>query len=114
MWRTDDNASTWELVNSDSYRLLTRPAYYTRMGVASDDADEAYFLTIFLSSTHDGGETLDSRPERASPGFDNHDIWIDPTNSDRMAIGNDEGVSISVTRGNRGTVSAFRSLSCIG
>ena len=99
LWRTDDNASTWELVNSDSYRLLTRPAYYTRMGVASDDADEAYFLTIFLSSTHDGGETLDSRPERASPGFDNHDIWIDPTNSDRMAIGNDEGVSISVTRG---------------
>ncbi len=99
LWRSDDGALTWKMVNADSYRLLTRPAYYTRMGVSPEDADEAYFLTIFLSSTHDGGETLDQRPERASPGFDNHDIWIDPTDADRIAIGNDEGISISVTHG---------------
>jgi len=34
-----------------------------------------------------------------SPGGDNHDIWIDPTNSSRIAIANDSGVSISVTHG---------------
>ena len=68
-------------------------------GVSPDNPDEAYFLTIFLSTTKDGGETLDSRPPDASPGFDNHDIWIDPTNGDRIIIANDEGVSISVNRG---------------
>ena len=35
----------------------------------------------------------------ASPGGDNHDMWIDPTNADRMAVANDAGVSISTTRG---------------
>ncbi len=87
------------MVNDDKFRLLTRPAYYTRMAVAPDDPDEAYFLTIFLSSTTDGGETLERRPPDASPGFDNHDIWIDPTDGDRIIIANDEGVSISQTRG---------------
>ena len=33
-----------------------------------------------------------------SPGGDNHDIWIDPTNPNRMAVANDGGVSISTTR----------------
>jgi len=35
----------------------------------------------------------------ASPGGDNHDMWIDPTNANRMAVANDGGVSISTTRG---------------
>jgi hypothetical protein len=35
----------------------------------------------------------------ASPGFDNHDMWIDPLNGNRIIVGNDEGVSISITRG---------------
>ena len=99
LWRSDDLGATWELINTDSGRLLTRPAYYTRMAVSPDDADEAYFLTIFLSSTTDGGTTIDRRPEAATPGFDNHDIWIDPTDGDRIVVANDEGVSISVNRG---------------
>lgn len=99
LWRSDDGGDNWALINNDKFRLLTRPAYYTRMGVAPDDPDETYHLTIFLSSSSDGGETLDTRPPAASPGFDNHDIWIDPTNGDRIAIANDEGISISQTRG---------------
>ncbi|HKN67187.1 MAG TPA: hypothetical protein VJW73_12985 [Gemmatimonadaceae bacterium] len=35
----------------------------------------------------------------AAPGGDNHDMWIDPTNANRMAVANDAGVSISTTRG---------------
>jgi hypothetical protein len=34
-----------------------------------------------------------------SPGGDNHDIWIDPTNPQRIVVGNDAGVQISTTRG---------------
>jgi len=99
LWRSDDRGESWELVNSDSYRLLTRPAYYTRMAVSPDNQDEAYFLTIFFSSTSDAGASIDQRPSGASPGFDNHDIWIDPTDGDRMIVANDEGVGISLTRG---------------
>src|SRR5439155_1480183 len=35
----------------------------------------------------------------SSPGGDNHEMWIDPTNGDRMAVVNDGGVNISVNRG---------------
>ena len=34
----------------------------------------------------------------STPGGDNHDMWIDPTNANRMVVGNDGGVSISTTR----------------
>ena len=99
LWRSDDRGGTWQQVNTDSNRLLTRPAYYTRMAVSPDDQDKAYFLTISFSSTSDGGHSIDQRPSGATPGFDNHDIWIDPTDGDRIMVANDEGIGISLTRG---------------
>src|SRR5258708_18795392 len=36
----------------------------------------------------------------SNPGGDNHEMWIDPANGDRMAVVNDGGVNISVNRGN--------------
>lgn len=98
LWRSDDGGNNWQLVNSNS-SLITRPAYYTRMAIAPDNRDEAYFLSIAFRSTSDGGRTLASRSPAQSPGFDNHDIWIDPLNGKRMIVANDEGVSISLNRG---------------
>jgi len=37
-------------------------------------------------------------PPMTAPGGDNHDMWIDPTNANRMAVANDGGVQISTTR----------------
>src|SRR5207248_2072193 len=34
-----------------------------------------------------------------APGGDHHDMWIDPTNANRMVVGHDQGVSVSQTRG---------------
>lgn len=99
LWRSDDGGSNWQLVNSNN-SLLSRPAYFTRMAVAPDNRDEAYFLSIGFSSTKDGGRTLASRSPAQSPGFDNHDMWIDPVNGNRMIVANDEGISISLNRGN--------------
>src|SRR6185437_9581084 len=45
----------------------------------------------------DGGHTLTRLP--ASPGGDTHDMWIDPTNANRMAVALDSGISMSVNRG---------------
>jgi photosystem II stability/assembly factor-like uncharacterized protein len=98
LWRSDDGGDSWSLVNSNSW-ILARPAYYTRLAVEPDDPNRAYFLAIAFSSTSDGGPTLDRRSTAESPGFDNHDMWIDPLNGDRMAVANDEGISLSVNRG---------------
>jgi hypothetical protein len=69
------------------------------MAVAPDDDKETYYLTAGFAKSTDGGETAKAMLLGASPGGDNHDIWIDPTNANRMAVANDGGVSISTTRG---------------
>jgi len=104
LWRSDDGGDSWRLV-SYNRTLGGRTHYYFRMAVAPDDPNETYFLTATFSTSMDGGETLRAAIGGApgafssSPGGDNHDMWIDPTNSDRMAVANDGNVSISVTRG---------------
>src|SRR5712692_8207786 len=96
LWRSDDGGENWQLVNSDR-QIRGRTHYYTREEIAPDNENEVYFFSAAFSRTLDGGHTLTNMP--ASPGGDNHEMWIDPTNWDRMAVVNDGGVSISVNRG---------------
>jgi len=96
LWRSDDGGENWQLVNSDR-QVRGRTHYYTREEISPDNENEVYFFTSAFSRTLDGGHTLTNMP--ASPGGDNHEMWIDPTNGDRMAVVNDQGVSISVDRG---------------
>jgi photosystem II stability/assembly factor-like uncharacterized protein len=96
LWRSDDGGENWQLVNSDR-QIRGRTHYYTREEISPDNENEVYFFTSAFSRTLDGGHTLTNMP--SSPGGDNHEMWIDPTNGDRMAVVNDGGVSISVNRG---------------
>ena len=96
LWRSDDGGENWQLVNSDR-QIRGRTHYYTREEIAPDNENEVYFFSAAFSHTLDGGHTLTDMP--ATPGGDNHEMWIDPTNGDRMAVVNDGGVSISVNRG---------------
>jgi len=96
LWRSDDGGEDWQLVNSDR-QIRGRTHYYSREEIAPDNENEVYFFTSAFSRTLDGGHTLTNMP--AAPGGDNHEMWIDPTNGDRMAVVNDGGVSISINRG---------------
>jgi len=98
LWRSDDAGAKWELVSHDR-ELAGRTQYYTRMAVAPDNENEAYFLTSNWTKTLDGGKTSINPPFSEVPGGDHHDIWIDPTNAKRMAVGHDGGISITTNRG---------------
>jgi photosystem II stability/assembly factor-like uncharacterized protein len=97
LWRSDDGGGNWEMVNSDR-QLRGRTHYYTRTEIAPDNENEVFFFSASFSRTLDGGHSLTKMP--ADPGGDNHEMWIDPSNGDRMAVVNDGGVNISVDRGN--------------
>ena len=97
LWRSEDGGDTWRVVSYDR-QLSGRQPYYTRVAVAPNDENEAYFLSAAFSKTLDGGQTTVDVPFGQSPGGDNHDMWIDPTNGSRMIVGNDGGASISTTR----------------
>jgi photosystem II stability/assembly factor-like uncharacterized protein len=98
LWRSDNGGSDWKVVNY-SRDLGGRTAYYNNCRVLPDDANELFFLTAALSRSYDGGLTYVTHRGVQRPGGDFHDMWIDPTNADRLIIGNDQGVHISVNRG---------------
>jgi photosystem II stability/assembly factor-like uncharacterized protein len=94
LWRSDDGGYKWKQVSHN--RLLNeRPHYYTRMVISPDDHNEVYFPSNSMSISWDGGETS----ELIRWGGDNHDMWIDPLNADRIMIGNDFAVMISTNHG---------------
>jgi photosystem II stability/assembly factor-like uncharacterized protein len=96
LWRSDDGGEHWRLVNQD-HAMMERPHYYTRFAVAPDDENRLYFVSVRFSVSLDGGESLVRDPPRG--GGDTHDVWIDPTNPDRMMVGDDGGVNLTTTRG---------------
>src|SRR5579864_8063380 len=96
LWRSEDGSENWQLVNSDR-EIRGRTHYYTREEISPDNENEVYFFSAAFSHTLDGGHSLTPLP--AGPGGDNHEMWIDPMNSDRMAVVNDGGVSISINHG---------------
>lgn len=117
LWRSEDGGNSWRVASYDR-NLACRQPYYTRMAVSPDNPDETYYLCATFSRSMDGGATNRGAgfgggggggggvgggqqvagPPLSSPGGDNHDMWIDPTNPNRMAVANDGGVSISTTR----------------
>jgi photosystem II stability/assembly factor-like uncharacterized protein len=101
LWRSNDGGTNWKLT-SHNRDLAGRSAYYSRCAVSTNDPDEVYFLAAAFSRSLDGGvtaETARSSDAFGRPGFDHHDMWIDPTDANRMIVGHDGGVSISKNRG---------------
>jgi photosystem II stability/assembly factor-like uncharacterized protein len=96
VWRSDDGGEEWSMVSANN-DLVQRPLYYSRALAAPDDHDEIYFMSVRHSTSLDGAKT--SFLTKNQPGWDHHDMWIDPENGDRMIVGHDGGVSISINRG---------------
>jgi photosystem II stability/assembly factor-like uncharacterized protein len=97
LYRSDDSGATWTFVSHD-HLMLQRDSYYDRFGVSPSDENRLYFLSPNYVISLDGGRSF-IRPGAggfASAGGDNHDIWIDPLNANRILVANDAGASISL------------------
>jgi photosystem II stability/assembly factor-like uncharacterized protein len=107
LYRSNDRGATWELVNQ-SHMPAERAPYYTRMAVSPDDENLLYFPSVAFTMSRDGGTTVFQAGGGGgrggggggivAPGGDNHDVWIDPTNANRVLVANDAGVAISDNR----------------
>ncbi len=98
VWRSDDGGTKWTLATRDR-NAMGRAHYYSRIAVSPADEDETYFLTASYSKSIDGARTIVVQQGGEAPGGDHHDIWIDPTNANRMIVAHDQGLSISINRG---------------
>jgi photosystem II stability/assembly factor-like uncharacterized protein len=95
LYRSEDAGATWSLVNG-SGNLITRPFYYTTLGVDPNNAEVVWIGNEGWFKSTDGGRTFHSSP---IPHGDNHDVWINPRNSQYMIQGNDGGATISLDGG---------------
>jgi len=98
VWRSEDGGENWRMINADR-NAMGRAHYYSRTVVNPANENELYFLTASFAKSIDGGESLITVPRASAPGGDHHDMWIDPTNGDRMIVAHDQGLSISTNRG---------------
>ncbi len=98
LWRSDDDGKTWKLVNSNR-DMGGRQAYYTRCAASPDNPHEIYFIWAGFSRSIDAGKTLEPSVPGSQPNWDHHEMWIDPTDGNRMIVVGDGGLSISQNRG---------------
>ena len=95
LYRSDDFGNSWTLVTRN-HDINERAPYYTRMAVSSDNPEELYFANVKFIVSKDGGKTLKGSYKA---GGDNHDVWVDPLNADRIMVAHDGCASISLNRG---------------
>src|SRR6266550_2727649 len=94
IFRSSDRGGSWERRNEFDAGAM----YYARIVADPKDVDRIYVMNVFLMVSDDGGRTLRRLGER-SKHVDNHDIWIEPGNTDHYLVGCDGGVYESHDRG---------------
>jgi len=91
LYRSDDHGDTWTKV-SDDQNLVSRAWYYIHVTADPGDPETVWVNNLDLWKSSDGGKTF---IEIGTPHGDNHDLWIDPANPNRMIQGNDGGANVS-------------------
>ena len=94
IFRSGDRGGSWERRNEFDSTAM----YYSRIVADPKDADRIYVMNVFAMVSDDGGRTLRRLGER-NKHVDNHDIWINPSNTDHYLIGSDGGIYESFDRG---------------
>ncbi len=94
LYRSDNGGDSWKLVNS--YALdgvyFTYGYYFGEVRVAPDNADEVYVFGVPLLASYDGGETYARIDTVGDVHVDHQAMWIDPSDSDHIRLGNDGGL----------------------
>ena len=95
VYRSDDRGATWTHL-TDNQDLLARPWYYMHIFADPQDPDTVYVNNLRMWKSIDGGSAWN---EITTPHGDNHALWIDPADPQRMINGNDGGACVSFNGG---------------
>ncbi len=99
LYRSDDGGTTWRQMDPSDRRIANGQGGYN-CGVYVDPQNPDVVYTINTSSykSTDGGNTFTGF--KGAPGGDDpQQMWIDPTNGQRMFLGLDQGATITLDGG---------------
>jgi len=95
LYRSDDHGETWQHLTSKP-ELQWRPWYYMHVIAHPTDADTVYVMNMKAWTSIDGGSTFE---QLHTPHGDNHALWIDPRDPNRMIGCDDGGAWVSFNAG---------------
>ncbi len=99
LFRSDDGGTTWRQMDKDDERIRNGQGGYN-CGVYVNTKNPDIIYTIHTSSyvSTDGGNSFTGF--KGAPGGDDpQQMWLDPTNSDRILLGLDQGAVVTLDGG---------------
>jgi photosystem II stability/assembly factor-like uncharacterized protein len=99
LYRSDDGGATWHHMAADDQRIRNgQGGYNCGVYVDPQNPDLVYTLNTASYVSHDGGKTFTGF--KGAPGGDDpQQMWIDPTNGQRILFGYDQGGIVSLDGG---------------
>ena len=95
LYRSDDGGQSFQVASTFA-QIITRPFYYTTITADPKNPDVIYAGSEGYFRSADAGKTWQTL---RTPHGDNHDMWINPNNSDIMIQSNDGGANVSINGG---------------
>ena len=99
LYRSDNGGTSWRQMAAGDERIRNgQGGYSSGVYVDPKDPDVLYTLATATYKSTDGGNTFTGF--KGAPGGDDpQQMWIDPTNGDRVFLGYDQGATISLDAG---------------
>jgi photosystem II stability/assembly factor-like uncharacterized protein len=96
LYRSDDAGASWKKATEDP--RIQGYWYMSEIFADPKNSDVLYVPSQNMYRSNDGGHTF-TAIKGAPGGDDYHTVWIDPTNSERIMLGVDQGATISLNGG---------------
>src|SRR5204862_5552619 len=97
LYRSDDGGATWRKMAADDRRIVAG-GYMCGVWVDPKNPDVVYTVQTSSYKSVDGGATFTGF--KGAPGGDDpQQMWIDPTNGQRMLLGLDQGAVVTLDGG---------------
>jgi photosystem II stability/assembly factor-like uncharacterized protein len=97
---SDDGGATWEKRDKSTW-MVWRPFYFAKLIVDPKNPDRVFKTDGELILSEDGGKSFAVVGGFTGAHGDLHDVWIDPTNTQTVAAGDDGGMWYSYNGGSK-------------
>ena len=99
LYRSDDGGATWRQMDAKDERVRNgQGGYNCGVYVNPKDPNTVYVINTCSYISKDGGETFTGF--KGAPGGDDpQQMWLDPTDGNRLFLGMDQGATVSLDGG---------------